>query len=209
MTNSADAPAGNGPRERQEWLSRHSEEAPTSASGRHKLSLPGSSVASAHLPEWRERHWTSRILHRVGEIVGHSAAGILAASLIVGWLLVGFASRFASWWHNTLFGVTGSVTFVMVFVIQHTQEHRTLATQRKLDELIRSSERADDTLIAVEEADDEHLQALADLNLSDRALASHHLRDDRVGDNQVSDEIGSGRLRQADTAGDGHSFDRS
>lgn len=71
-----------------------------------------------------------------------------------------------------LYSVTGSVTFVMVFVIQHTQERQTSATQRKLDELIRSSVRADNTLIAVEEAPDEHLQALAHLNLADRQQAS-------------------------------------
>jgi len=58
---------------------------------------------------------------------------------------------------------------VMVFVIQHTQERQTLATQRKLDELIRSSATADDSLIAVEEAGDEHLKALNDRNLADRA----------------------------------------
>ena len=59
----------------------------------------------------------------------------------------------------------------MVFVIQHTQDRQTSATQRKLDELIRSSTTADDTLIAVEEAGDEHLHALNDLNLVDRAAA--------------------------------------
>jgi low affinity Fe/Cu permease len=55
------------------------------------------------------------------------------------------------------YSTTGSVTFVMVFVIQHTHERRTSATQRKLDELIRSSTHADDTLIAVEEAADDQL----------------------------------------------------
>ena len=56
-------------------------------------------------------------------------------------------------------------------MIQHTQDRQTSATQRKLDELIRSSATADDTLIAVEEAADEHLHALNDLNLVDRAAA--------------------------------------
>ena len=62
----------------------------------------------------------------------------------------------------------------MVFVIQHTHERQTFATQRKLDELIRSSTQADDTLIAVEEAADGQLQALANLNLADRERASEH-----------------------------------
>jgi len=105
-------------------------------------------------------------------MVSHSAAGVAAASLIVAWVIVGLVSGFPSWWQATLFSVTGSVTFVMVFVIQHANERQTSATQRKLDELIRSSIHADDTLIAVEEAADEHLQALSDLNLVDRERAS-------------------------------------
>ena len=79
---------------------------------------------------------------------------------------------FPAWWQTMLYSVTGSITFVMVFVIQHTQERQTSATQRKLDELIRSSVRADNTLIAVEESADEHLQALAHLNIADRTRAS-------------------------------------
>ena len=59
-------------------------------------------------------------------------------------------------------------------MIQHTQERQTSATQRKLDELIRTSIRADNTLIAVEEATDEHLQALAHLNLADRQRAQEN-----------------------------------
>jgi low affinity Fe/Cu permease len=112
------------------------------------------------------------LLHRIGELAAHSGAGILAASLIVLWAAVGFVVGFPSWWQITLYSVTGSVTFVMVFVIQHTQERQTSATQRKLDELIRSSLRADNNLIAVEQASDQDLQALGSLNLADRTRAS-------------------------------------
>jgi low affinity Fe/Cu permease len=90
---------------------------------------------------------------------------------VVAWAILGLPFRYPGWWQTTLYAVTGSVTFVMVFVIQHTQERQTLATQRKLDELIRSSATADDTLIAVEEASDDHLKALNDRNLADRAEA--------------------------------------
>jgi low affinity Fe/Cu permease len=105
--------------------------------------------------------------------MGHSGAGIVAATLVLAWALIGLAFGFPSWWQITLYSTTGSVTFVMVFVIQHTHERQTFATQRKLDELLRSSTRADDSLIAVEEAADEQLQALADLNLADRERASN------------------------------------
>ena len=129
-------------------------------------------AAAAHHDDWQSRHWTSRLLHRVGELVASAGAGVVAASLVIGWAVVGAATGFPSWWATVLYSVTASVTFVMVFVIQHTQSRQTTAVQRKLDELIRADAAGDNSLIAVEEAPDEELQALADLNLSDRSSAS-------------------------------------
>ena len=102
------------------------------------------------------------MLHRLGEITAHSEAGVVAAAAIVCWAIVGVVVSFASWWQTALFSVTSAVTFVMVFVIQHTHARQTSAMQRKLDELVRSGARADDSLIAVEEALDEELRALGD-----------------------------------------------
>ena len=132
-----------------------------------RLSVPGSSVAAAHASGWGRRHWTSRALHVVGEVAGHSAAGILAVAAAMGWLAVGLAAGFPGWWATALYVTTGSVTFVMVFVIQHTNERQTSAMQRKLDELIRSSTRADDGLIAVEEASDDQLHALTEQSVAE------------------------------------------
>lgn len=108
------------------------------------------------------------MLHRLGEVVAHSAAGLTAAAFVVAWAIVGVAVDFPEWWKTVLYSVTGSATFLMVFVIQHTQTRQTAATQLKLDELIRASVRADDGLIAVEEAPAEHLQALTELTLAER-----------------------------------------
>ena len=127
--------------------------------------------ASNHASEWATRHWSSRTLHRVGDAVAHAASGIVAAILVVGWLALGLTTGFPDWWETTLYAITGSVTFVMVFVIQHTQQRQTAATQRKLDELLRSSERADSTVIAVEEAADGDLEALTQRHVADRERA--------------------------------------
>ena len=124
--------------------------------------------STPHHADWSSRHWASRLLHRVGEIVGNAAAGVVAAVLVVAWGAVGVAAGFPGWWATGLYSSTASVTFVMVFVIQHTQARQVTALQRKLDELVRATNGADTNLIAVEEAPDEELQALADLNLSDR-----------------------------------------
>jgi low affinity Fe/Cu permease len=123
---------------------------------------------TSHAPDWRSRHWASRALHRVGEIVANAAAGVVAAVLVVVWGIVGLIAGFPDWWATGLYASTASVTLVMVFVIQHTQSRQVTALQRKLDELVRATTGADEKLIAVEEAPDEELQALADLNLNDR-----------------------------------------
>jgi low affinity Fe/Cu permease len=121
-----------------------------------------------HGEGWEERHWSSRALHRLGELSAHAGAGLVAALAVVVWLAVGAASDFPDWWETVLYSSSASVTLIMVFAIQHTQTRQQSATQRKLDELLRAQPSADDSLIAVEEAPDHELQARADLNLADR-----------------------------------------
>ncbi|MEO8693761.1 MAG: low affinity iron permease family protein [Acidimicrobiales bacterium] len=127
---------------------------------------------STHSPGWQERQLSSRALHRVGDGVAHSGAGTAAAVLAVGWLVVGIAAGFPDWWGMVLYSATGLTTFVMVFVIQHTQARQTIAMQRKLDEVLRSSRHADNSVIAIEEAPDADLKALADASISDRENAN-------------------------------------
>ena len=132
----------------------------------------GSSVPSAHAGGWEQRHWTSRLLSRLSEVVAHSATGAVASLFVLVWVGLGLVEDFPPWWKTVLYSVTGSITFVMVFVIQHTQQRQIAATQRKLDELVRTSTGADKSVIAVEEGPDEDLAALASLNLADRDEAT-------------------------------------
>jgi low affinity Fe/Cu permease len=125
-----------------------------------------------HGEDWERRHWSSRTLHRLGELSAHAGAGLAAAAAVLAWLAVGLASDFPDWWEKVLYATSSSITLVMVFAIQHTQTRQQSATQRKLDELLRADAAADDSLIAVEEATDHELQARADLNLADRQEAA-------------------------------------
>src|SRR4051794_5681225 len=122
-------------------------------------------------PSLMERHWTSRLLHRVGAATAHSGAGAVAALAVAGWIVVGAFVGFRPWWQTVLYAVTSTMTFVMVFVIQHTQSRQTSATQRKLDELLRASHDADPTYIAAEDAPDEDLELLAEISEADRRRA--------------------------------------
>jgi low affinity Fe/Cu permease len=108
------------------------------------------------------------VLHRLDETGSHPLAGFAAIALVGGCAVVGAIVGFPAWWATTLFSVTGSATFVMVFVIQHTQARQTAATQLKLDELIRATARADNGLIAVQEAPDGLLDRLTETTVTDR-----------------------------------------
>ena len=95
-------------------------------------------ASTPHHSDWSSRHWASRALHRVCKIVANAAAGVVAAVLVVGWGGSGPPPGSPTGWATTLYSVTASVTFVMVFVIQHTQSRQVTALQRKLDELLRA-----------------------------------------------------------------------
>ncbi|MCU1396358.1 MAG: hypothetical protein JWM34_4786 [Ilumatobacteraceae bacterium] len=129
-------------------------------------------TAAEYASAWERRHWTSRVLHRIGAIAAQAELGVASAVLAIVWLVVGVVDRFPRWWQTTLYSVTGSVTFVMVFVILHTQDRQTAATQRKLDELIRASAQADNQLIAVEQTNDEQLDELSRNSVADRVNAA-------------------------------------
>ena len=60
-------------------------------------------ASTPHHSDWSSRHWASRALHRVGEIVANAAAGVVAAVWVVGWGVVGAVAGFPDWWATTLY----------------------------------------------------------------------------------------------------------
>ena len=99
----------------------------------------------------------SRLLHLVGDLTSRSgvAAGVTVA--VVLFLVALAAAGFPSGWEAGFSTAAAAVTLVMVFVIQHTQSRQQVATQLKLDELVRTSPHADDLLVHIEKADDHEL----------------------------------------------------
>lgn len=91
--------------------------------------------------------------------------------LVGGWIVAGLVAHFPHWWEVTLYSVTATVTFVMVFVIHHTQSRQVAAIQRKLDELVRGTE-AGNEVIGVEDGPDRELEQLAEQAVSDRQHAA-------------------------------------
>ena len=128
-------------------------------------------VERARRRYWRQRAWSSRVLHRLGQLTSHAGAGLVAGGVVIGWLVVGLAIGFPGWWENTLYIASSLTTLIMVFVVQHTQARQAAATQRKLDEILRAIPTADNQLIALEEVSEQQLQQLNHRNIIDRETA--------------------------------------
>ena len=101
-----------------------------------------------------------RFAHRVSELAGSPWTFAVAAAVIVGWALAGPLMGFSPGWQLFINTGTTILTFLMVFIIQNTQNREAQATQLKLDELIRAIEPARDALIDIENLDDEDLAEL-------------------------------------------------
>ena len=118
--------------------------------------------------EARHANRRSRWTHRLGDATTHSNASIGVLVAVAGWVVVGAAYDFPTWWSTTLFAVAAASTLVMVFVVQHTQARLEVATQRKLDELLRALPGADHRLIAAEVASDAELADIGEQHLEER-----------------------------------------
>jgi low affinity Fe/Cu permease len=102
-------------------------------------------------PFSRFANWTARAS-------GHPAAFVLAAAVIVGWLVTGPVFGFSDTWQLVINTGTTIVTFLMVFLIQNTQNRDGHALQLKLDEIIRATQGAHNALLDLEELPENDLE---------------------------------------------------
>ena len=122
-----------------------------------------------------------RIAQSVSVWAGSSLAFVLATSVILVWLVSGPFFGFSDTWQLVINTSTTIVTFLMVFLIQRTQNKEILALQLKLNEIVAAVNGASNRLISIEDLSEEevltlhaHYQKLAVLAKNDNKITQSH-----------------------------------
>ncbi|MBX4191956.1 low affinity iron permease family protein [Candidatus Parcubacteria bacterium] len=98
------------------------------------------------------------IAHKTSNIMGSSWAFIVALAIVVGWAITGPWFGYSDTWQLFINTGTTVLTFLMVFLIQNTQNRDAHAVHLKLDELIKAIGPARNRLIDIEDMEDEELE---------------------------------------------------
>jgi low affinity Fe/Cu permease len=117
-----------------------------------------------------------RFSKSISRFAGHPVAFVGAAAIIVAWIVSGPIFGFSDTWQLVINTATTIVTFLMVFLIQNTQNRESSAIQLKLDELIRASRGAHNGLLDLEELSEAELEAFREKYVSMAEAAREELR---------------------------------
>ena len=113
-----------------------------------------------------------RFAAKVTKMTGKPIAFILACLIIIAWGVTGPIFNYSDTWQLVINTGTTIITFLMVFVIQQSQNKDTIALQLKLNELIATSDKASNRLIDVEDISADELETLKKFCVKLSQLAS-------------------------------------
>ena len=120
-----------------------------------RANLPIGSTSAISQPNG---NWFARLAVATSRISGRPTTFFLAVTVVLVWAITGPLFGFSDTWQLVINTGTTIVTFLMVFLIQATQNRDTLALQLKLDELILATKNASNHIAGIEEASDEELE---------------------------------------------------
>jgi low affinity Fe/Cu permease len=107
-----------------------------------------------------EKKLFTRFTEWASHASGHPMASALAFLVVLVWACTGPVFHYSDTWQLVINTLTTLVTFLMVFLIQSSQNRDTAALQIKLDEVIRVLKRADNSLLNLEQLDEAELEEI-------------------------------------------------
>jgi len=98
------------------------------------------------------------VANRTSQAAGRASAFMLAAGVVLVWAITGPLFQFSDTWQLVINTGTTIVTFLMVFLIQNSQNRDGAAMQAKLDELLRAVDKAREQFIGIEHLTDQQIE---------------------------------------------------
>ncbi|MEN3353970.1 MAG: hypothetical protein V7640_2128 [Betaproteobacteria bacterium] len=102
----------------------------------------------------------SMLARQTARAAGHPLALVVSVTFVILWALCGPRFDYSDTWQLVINTTTTIITFLMVFLIQHTQNRDTDAIQIKLNEIIRALEGAHNAVVSLEDLEEEQLALL-------------------------------------------------
>lgn len=143
-----------------------------------------------------KKNFVESLATKVSQFTGSSPAFVIAFSLVIVWVMSGPAFHFSQNWQLIINTGTTIITFLMVFLIQKSQNKDSLAIQLKLNELVAAHEFASNRLVSVEDMTEEELKTikkyyskLNEIALKEGALQQTHSIDEAEKQTELKKEL--------------------
>jgi low affinity Fe/Cu permease len=145
---------------------------------KHRKPKPNHSEEEKERGEVKEHF--RKFAHAAAEAMGSAWSFTVAISIIIAWAVTGPVFHYSDTWQLVINTATTIVTFLMVFLIQNTQNRDAKAIHLKLDELIRAVKGARNSLVDLEDLSEDELKKLQEqFEGLRKRMPKHERTDDR------------------------------